>query len=183
MSNENKDKPAAADEGAALKKLQAELAEAKKALADTKADLAAEKDARIADLKEQLAQARAAPAGPAVLMSSADAAEGAKAAAKHQKLHDMRARAMEIAGPKAQHVKYIVGPSGTVRPGLGVVKPGKVISVSIDELPAGEWKVYDPDEFEPNAQPREAKGTSEFQTGNAEKAIAQREALKGLRGA
>lgn len=162
-----------------------ETEDLKKQLAAALAGLESQKleMARLAGMVEGLTKAGA---GQAVLTNAADAAEAAKAAARHQKLHDMRAKAMEIAGPGAKYVKYVVGPSGTVRPGLGVVKPGKVISVPVSELPAGEWKVFDPAAVvEDVPGPKQPENARDLQARNvpsaADKAIAQREALKAQR--
>jgi hypothetical protein len=127
-------------------------------------------------LKAEMAEMKAqfASKGPTVLQTSAEAQEVARVAARKQRLADMREEAKAVAGKGATHVKYIVGPSGTVREGLGVVKSGEVISVPVTELPSNEWKVWKPGDFA-----AEAKSTSNSEA--AEKAIAQRAALQSNR--
>lgn len=109
-------------------------------------------------------------ARPQVLQSHADAKEAARAAERHARLHEMREEAKQVAGPGATHVKYIVGPSGTVRAGLGPVPPGRVIDVPVSELPANEWQVW-----KPHADAKPAKSTENSSA--AEKALAQRAAM------
>jgi hypothetical protein len=197
MGNETETKK---DDGhkAAVAKLEAELSSAKAELTAARLEIA-KLDVRLEERTVALEQASREKAdmllvlqrmpsggGGGVLVSAADAAEAARAAGKHQKLRDMRTKAMEIAKPGAQFVKYIVGPSGTVRDGEGVVKPGTVISVSVDELPAGEWKVWEPSVDSDAPAPKVADTASAIQRRDgpmsaAEKAIAQRDALKAQR--
>jgi hypothetical protein len=186
MSDDKSKDTKQADEGKALAALKAELEAAKKAAADLKAELEKSKDEHIADLKAALARSSSG-GGSSVLLDAKQAQEQARVDKHVAKLHAMREQAMEIAGPGAKYVKYIVGPSGTVRDGLGVVKAGKVISVSIKELPAGEWSVYDPskqvveaaESNEPNAASAIQRASGRLSA--AEKAISQREALKSQR--
>lgn len=187
MSDEKKqDSKPAADEGAALKA----------AVVSLKADLASavgllkEKDERIADLKDMVEHLKgAAQRGPAVLQSFAEAAELAKVQTAREKQEATRAEALEVAGPGAQHVKYIVGPSGTVRPEHGVVAAGTVIDVPVAELPSREWKAWRPDGEQPRKPKADPDTASAIQARNrpqglssaAERAIAQREALQSQR--
>jgi hypothetical protein len=171
MANENDSKK---DDGlkAAVAKLEAELASAKSDLSAAKQALESSKMS-LADAKQALEGARLENAemrgalqalqlvlarGPAPVAESPGLPDDLvlsrkRAADAKAKQAETKAKAIEIAGPKAQHLKYVVGPSGTVRKGLGFVKPGTVIDVPVSEDPSIEWEAFEPLESKPASKP------------------------------